>query len=157
MSDEAIRNRLSRFGVVCSSRRCKLHTVPGIFNGIRVFGIRYLIKICPLFCVLGGAWSAWSTKIRFSPVVSTIDHQARVCPNIFCFNCEELGLIPVLTKFTVAFVATVWLFVLMESSFFSFTIRHLWHACATALPVVYNFHLIFSAIHRVFWCICEIC
>ena len=39
MSDEAIRNRLSQFGVVRSSRRCKPQTMPCIFNGIRVFGM----------------------------------------------------------------------------------------------------------------------
>ena len=39
ISDEAIRNRLSRFGVVRSSCRCKLQIVRGIFNGIGVFGM----------------------------------------------------------------------------------------------------------------------
>ena len=52
VSDEAIRNRLSQFCVVRSSRRCKLQTMPGIFNGIRVFGME-ISKPVPSFLRFG--------------------------------------------------------------------------------------------------------
>ena len=55
MSDEAIRNRLSRFGVVRSPRLKHKDQTPTCRK-----------------CNRPG-------------------HQAKTCPNIFCFNCEELG------------------------------------------------------------------
>ena len=92
MSDEAIRNRLSRFGVVRSSRRCKLQTMPGIFNGIRVFGME-ISKPVPSFLRFG----RYLVRLKHKDQTPTRrkynrpGHQAKTCPNILCFNCEELG------------------------------------------------------------------
>ena len=92
MSDEAIRNRLSRFGVVRSSRRCKLQTMPGIFNGIRVFGME-ISKPVPSFLRFG----RYLVRLKHKDQTPTCrkcnrpGHQAKTCPNTFCFNCEELG------------------------------------------------------------------
>ena len=92
MSDEAIRNRLSRFDVVRSSRRCKLQTMPGISNGIRVFG-KEISKPVPSFLRFG----RYLVRLKHKDQTPTCrkcnrpGHQAKTCPNIFCFNCEELG------------------------------------------------------------------
>ena len=92
MSDEAIRNRLSQFGVVRSSRRCKLQNMPGIFNGIRVFGME-ISKPIPSFMRFG----RYLVRLKHKDQIPTCrkcnrpGHQARACPNIVCFNCEELG------------------------------------------------------------------
>ena len=92
MSDEAIRNRLSQFGVVRSSRHCKLQTMPGIFNRIRVFGME-ISKPIPSFLRFG----RYLARLKHKDQIPTCrkcnrpGHQARTCPNIFCFNCEELG------------------------------------------------------------------
>ena len=57
MSDDFIRNRLSRFGVVRFSRRCKLQTMPVFSMGFACLVWRYL-KLSLLFCVLGSTLSA---------------------------------------------------------------------------------------------------
>ena len=65
--------------------------MPGIFNGIRVFGMELSTPVLPF--------------LRFGKYLVCLKHkdqtptggkcnrpgpQARTCPNIFCFNCEEL-------------------------------------------------------------------
>ena len=83
VSDEAIRNRLSQFGVVRSSRRCKLQTMPGIFNGIRVFGME-ISKPVPSFLRFG----RYLVRLKHKDQIPTCrrcnrpSHQARTCPNI---------------------------------------------------------------------------
>ena len=83
VSDEAIRNRLSQFGVVRSSRRCKLQTMPGIFNGIRVFGME-ISKPVPSFLRFG----RYLVRLKHKDQIPTCrkcnrpGHQARTCPNI---------------------------------------------------------------------------
>ena len=92
MSDEAIRNHLSRFGVVRSSRRCKLQTMPGIFNGIRGFGME-ISEPVPSFLRFG----RYLVRLKHKDQTPTCrkcnrtGHQAKTCPNIFCFNCGKLG------------------------------------------------------------------
>ena len=83
VSDEAIRNRLSQFGFVRSSRRCKLQTMPGIFNGIRVFGME-ISKPVPSFLRFG----RYLVRLKHKDQIPTSrrcnrpSHQARTCANI---------------------------------------------------------------------------
>ena len=92
MSDEAIRNHLSQFGAVRSSRGCKLQTMPGIFNGISVFAME-ISKPIPSFLRFGRYLvpSKHKDQIPTCRKCNRPGHQARKCPYIFCFNCEELG------------------------------------------------------------------
>ena len=99
MSNEAIRNRLSRFGVVRSSRRCKLQTMPSIFNGIRILVWRHL-NLSSLFLRFqnepgisqGDTLFAWSTKIRLPSVVSAADLVIKLGRDLihFCFAIRIL-------------------------------------------------------------------
>ena len=108
ISDQAIRNHFSRFGVVRSSRRCKLPTMSVIFNKIRMFGME-ISKPVPSFLRFG----RYLVRLKHKDQTPTCrkcnrpGHQARVCPNIFCFHCEELEHMtdscPKLKKFTATF------------------------------------------------------
>ena len=92
MADEAIRNRLNRFGVVRSSRRCKLQTLPGILNYMRVFGMEIFKPVPSLL-----RFMRYLVRLKHKEQTPTCrkcnrpGHQAKTYPNIFCFNCEELG------------------------------------------------------------------
>ena len=158
--------RLSKFltklsWIARSPRRWRLQTVPGIFSGIRVFGME-ISKPVPFFLRFGRYLARLRHKDQ-NPTCRKCNrpcHQARTCPNMFCFNCEEPGH---MTDFCPAWRNSLlylpcywprgsWLFEFMESAFFSFTIWHLWHASATTFLVVSNFCSIFSAIHCAFSC-----
>ena len=91
MSDEAVGSRLSPFGVVRFSRRCKLQTIPGIFNGIRDFDMA-IYKPVPSFL----RCERYLVRLKHKDQTPTCHkcnrpgNQARTCPYMFCFNREEL-------------------------------------------------------------------
>jgi len=88
ISDEALRNRLSRFGFFSS---LQTSTMPGIFNGTRAFGME-IPKPVPSFLRFGRYLVCLKHKDQ-TPTCRKCNrpgHQAKTC-RIFCFNCEELG------------------------------------------------------------------
>ena len=110
-------------GLVRSSCRCKLQTMPSIFNGIHVSSVwRYLnLQSIPSFCVLGGTGLVRLRRKDHTPTC----HQARVCPKIFWAHEWLLSWRSSLLHLPCCCPLDSWLFVLMASAFFSFTIRHL--------------------------------
>ena len=86
MSDEAIRNPLSQFGVVRSSRLCKLQTMLSIFNRICVFGMEICKARLFFFAFWGVPVSARSTTIRLPPVVSAIDLVIKLGCALICLT-----------------------------------------------------------------------
>ena len=64
----------------------------GIFNGIRVFGME-MSKPVPSFLRFEGCVVRLNHKHQTLTRLkcNRSSHQARICPNGFCFNCEELG------------------------------------------------------------------
>lgn len=92
LPDSTIRHRLSHYGSVVSSSRCKLQGYPDIHNGVRVFKCE-LNESIPLFLFFG----RFLLRVKHADQVPTCrkcnrpGHVVKDCPNQVCFNCEELG------------------------------------------------------------------
>ena len=90
--DSALKHRLSRYGNVRNIRRCGLQGYEGIQNGTRVVKME-LRQSIPSFLRFGRRLA----RVKHDGQVSTCrkchlpDHVARVCPNVVCFNCDQLG------------------------------------------------------------------
>ena len=89
---EALSHCLSKYGSVYNIRRSNLHGYDGIQNGTRVVKMD-LVESIPSFLRFGHRL----VRVKHEGQVPTCrkchlpDHVARACPNIVCFNCEELG------------------------------------------------------------------
>ena len=92
LSDEALAHRLSRYGSVLGFRRCNLQGYEGIKNGTRVARME-LSESIPSFLRFGRKL----LRVKHEGQVPTCrkchlpDHVAKVCPNVICFNCDQLG------------------------------------------------------------------
>ena len=90
--DSALKHRLSRYGNVCSIRRCGLQGYEGIQNGTRVVKME-LQQSIPSFLRFGCRLAS----VKHEGQVPTCrkchlqDHVARSCRNVICFNCDQLG------------------------------------------------------------------
>ena len=92
LSDEALAHRLSRYGSVLGFRGCNLQGYEGIKNGTRVARME-LSESIPSFLRFGRKL----LRVKHEGQVPTCrkchlpDHVAKVCPNVICFNCDQLG------------------------------------------------------------------
>ena len=158
MSGEAMKNRLSRIGVVSSSRHCKLQPCP-VFSTEFVFLVwRYLIL--SLLFLRFGRYLLLRHKDQTFSLRKCVrpGHQARMCSNIFCFNCEELGhMTDSCPKEFHCCICLVSDHMRADCSF-SWNRRSLLlrsdtsDTPATPFPVVCNVYSVFSTIHQVFLC-----
>ena len=92
LPDAAIKFRLSQYGSVFSSRRCKLQGYPDVYNGIRVFKC-VLSTSVPSFLRFG----RFLVRVKHPNQVPTCrkcnfaGHVVKECPYQICFNCENIG------------------------------------------------------------------
>ena len=92
MPDLVLINRLSDLCEVIHSRCGKFSFRQSVFNGLRHFRVR-LLKPIPSFLRFGRIL----VRVKYDGQKPTCrccgdpDHVADVCPQIVCFNCEELG------------------------------------------------------------------
>ena len=90
--DEALSHRLSHYGSVHGIRRCGLQGYDGIQSGTRVARME-LSESIPSFMRFGRKL----LRIKHEGQIPTCrkchlpDHVARACPNVVCFNCDQLG------------------------------------------------------------------
>ena len=90
--DEALSHRLSHYGSVHGIRRCGLQGYDGIHSGTSVARIE-LSESIPSFMRFGRTL----LRIKHEGQIPTCrkchlpDHVARACPNVVCFNCDQLG------------------------------------------------------------------
>ena len=90
--DEALSHRLSHYGSVHGIRRCGLQGYDGIHSGTRVARME-LSESIPSFMRFGRK----VRRIKHEGQIPTCrkchlpDRVARACPNVICFNCDQLG------------------------------------------------------------------
>ena len=112
-----LRTHLNRFGVVRSSPRCKLQTMPSIFSTVFVFLVRRYLNLSLPFCVFGDTLFAWSTKVRLASAVNAADLVTKLGRALiyFVLIVKSLGiwLIPAPKNFTVEFsvLLVTWLLI----------------------------------------------
>lgn len=93
LSNEAIAHRLAPYGEIESHRRASIQNRPDVYNGNRTFYFRRLQKHIPSFMRFG----KFLVRIKYPGQHSTCrkchlyDHQAKDCPNIVCYNCDDIG------------------------------------------------------------------
>ena len=90
--DEALSHLLSHYSSVHGIRRCGLQGYDGIHSGTRVARME-LSESIPSFMRFGRKL----LRIKHEGQIPTCrkyhlpDHVARACPNVVCFNCDQLG------------------------------------------------------------------
>ena len=90
--DGALKHRLSRYGTVHNIRRCGVQGYEGIQSGTRVVKME-LQQSIPSFLRFGRRLA----RVKHDGQTPTCrkchlpDHVARSCPNVICFNCDQLG------------------------------------------------------------------
>ena len=90
--DSALNHCLSRYGNVRNIRRCGLQGYAGVQNGTRVVKME-LQQPIPSFLRFGRrlAHVKHDGQVLACRKCHLPDHVARACPDVVCFNCDQLG------------------------------------------------------------------
>ena len=92
LPDSAIRERLSVYGHIYSTRRGKCQGYPDVFNGVRHLRMALTSNI-PCFLRYG----KHQVRIKYDQQPKTcrkcgsVDHLIKDCRNTVCFNCDQIG------------------------------------------------------------------
>ena len=85
LPDTALDHRLKKYGRIYSSRRGRVQGFPNVFNGMRHY--RMDITSPSLVISASGSSSSVSSMTR----CNGLDHLAKDCQNLVCFNCVFIG------------------------------------------------------------------